>query len=94
MGTTTTPKPLFTFTVECEETGTCYVPNVFGDNLRALLAALDWARVFNTSPTNMNPTYKEVALQNELEAAATAAEALAGQCREYAEKSREQAERA
>ncbi len=73
--------PVGTFPVICDLTGTCFVPDVFGADLRPALASLDWARVFNS-------TRRDELTASELEAAARHFVSLAAQCEDFAANAR------
>lgn len=72
--------PPATFTVSSETMGTCHIPDTFHDMLSRGVAALDFARVWNTRGTMQG--YRMTAA--ELEAAAVQFEALARSCRAFA----------
>jgi hypothetical protein len=67
-----------TFSAVIDTTGECAIPEVFGNDFRALAAALDWARVFEGAGNR-------AAVGPELRAAARAARALADRCENLAE---------
>lgn len=76
-----TNQPLDTFRIDVHaDTGTVYVPDTFKDNVQAILASLDFARVWNTRGTVDGHTMTA----RELRQAAQYAQALARQCERYA----------
>lgn len=75
----TTDAPPATFTISSETMGTCHIPDTFHDMLSLGVAALDFARVWNTRGTVQG--YRMAAA--ELEAAAVQFEALARRCRTF-----------
>lgn len=75
----TTDAPPGTFTVSSEITGTCHIPDTFHDMLSRGVAALDFARVWNTRGTVEG--FRMTAA--ELEAAAVQFESLARRCRTF-----------
>jgi len=66
-----------TFKVAVNERESCDIPDAFGDNLRSLVASLDWSRVWNTQ---QNHDLTAAELKN----AARYARELADQCEAFA----------
>lgn len=73
-------QPAFTFRADVDETGEAFLPECFADGFQRLTAALDWARVYAQS---FSPTNNHLAAV-ELEAAADAADVIAGMARRLA----------
>jgi hypothetical protein len=78
--------PLFAFRADVEKSGECWIPEVFADPYQRLSASLDWARVFAGKVGDPMTAI-------ELEAAATAADELAAQCRRFAAAARGESKR-